>query len=238
LSNEKTLELNITHEILQICRRHDPQAFTLGTTLIQERNTGYDSGTLARMPRTCLTSPLQYKRAKYKFPIATGFRYVFEINNNTYHDQHLILYYHLAGGRRNVAYYALPAVQDTTEFLNWIPRLLSRTFFLDVAQIFPQNVGFQTHQIVLDPQTRTAALRSKETKVEVVSAEEYQGLIAERRIGMTLSELLETMRRPAKGQYSPKSRRPRFLFNMLPGKHEKTNHDYSDARIKGLIDSL
>ena len=45
LANEKTLELNITHEILQICRRYDPLAFTIGTTLVQESYLGYDSRT-------------------------------------------------------------------------------------------------------------------------------------------------------------------------------------------------
>jgi hypothetical protein len=235
LSNEKTLELNITHEILQICQHYDPQAFTLGTTLIQERNLGYDSGTLARMPPTCITSPLQYKRAKYRLPTRTGFRYVFEINNNTYHDQHLILH-HLSGGRRNLAYYALPAMHGCVEFLNYIPHLLARTFFIDVAQILPQNVGNQTHRIILDPQNRTAVLHSKESKLEVTTAKEFQGLIAEKRVGIKLRDLLENMRRPPKGEYSLKSRRPRFLFNMLSGERENNAYpDNSDARLQALI---
>jgi hypothetical protein len=56
----------------------------------------------------------------------------------------------------------------------------------------------------------------------VISAEQYQGLIAERKIGLSLSEVLENMRRPAKEQNAPKSSRPRFLFNMLPGKGKKS----------------
>lgn len=240
MPTEKTLELNITYEILQMCRQYDPNAFSVGTTLVQESNSGYDSRTLSRIPRSCITSPLQYKRAKNR--IATGtnrFQYVFEINNNTYNDQHLILYHNLAGGRRRVAYYALPALLTDAEFISSIPQLLHRTFFVDVARIPPQFVGFQTHRITLDPQTRTAQLHSDESKLEVVSAEQYQGLIAEREIGLNVPEMLENMRQPAKEGYIPKSKRPRFLFNVYsPRKEKSQEYDYINGRIRGLFDSL
>jgi hypothetical protein len=70
----------------------------------------------------------------------------------------------------------------------------------------------------------------------VTTAREFQGLIAEKRVGIKLSELLENMRRPPKGEYSLKSRRPRFLFNMLSGERENNAYpDNSDARLQALI---
>lgn len=61
--NEKTLELNITYEILEICRNYDKHAFAFGTTLVQESYLGYDSGILGRLPRFWRASVFQYKRA-------------------------------------------------------------------------------------------------------------------------------------------------------------------------------
>jgi len=219
MPNEKTLELNITHEILQICRRYDPLACSLGTTLIQESRWGYDSRILSRFPLSWITSPLQYKRAKRR--IQTGrntFQYVFDINNNTYHDQHLILYHNLAGRSKRVAYYALPALFTNREFANALPHLLNSTFFIDVASIPPYIVDYRTHRIFLDPQRRVAWLHSEEKEIKVISSEEFHGLIAERQIGVTISRILETMKQPAKDDLTPKSKRPRFLFNIFSGK--------------------
>ena len=216
MPNEKTLELNITYEILQFCRQSDPHAFSMGTTLIQESNVGFDSRTLARMPPSIMTSPLQYKRAKKR--LRTGpnsYEYVFEINNNTYHDQQLILYHYLAGGRAQVAYYALPALWTNAEFIGSIPQLLNRTFFIDVSQIPPTIVDRRTHRIFLDPQRRTAMLRSEEKRLKVTSADEYRGLVAERKIGLPISQMLENMKKPPKDDFLPRSRRPRFLFNVF-----------------------
>lgn len=217
MPNEKTLELNITHEILEICRQYDPLAWTLGTTLFQESYLGYDSRILARYPLPWIASPLQYKRARKRIPVGKGaFQYVFDINNNTYHDQQLILYI-LAGGRRRVAYYALPAIFTNGEFNNSLPHLLNRTYFVDVAQIHPYAVDFQTHHILVDPQAMAAWLHSEERKIELISAEEFLGLVAKRQIGVSISELLENMRTPQKDKMLPISKRPRFRFNIFPG---------------------
>lgn len=61
---EKTLELNITHELLEISRRYNKRAFAFGTTLIQESHLGYDSRILGRLPHSWVASPKQFKRAK------------------------------------------------------------------------------------------------------------------------------------------------------------------------------
>ena len=130
-------------------------------------------------------------------------------------------------------------MQDDAEFISYIPHLLPRTFFVDVAQILPQQVGFQRHRIILDSQNRSAVLRSKETQIEVISAEQYEELIAKKKLGITVAELLENMKRPVKEQYAPKSRQARFLFNMLSGNRENmTFRNNSNGRIEGFIDSL
>ena len=105
MPNEKTLELNITHELLEISRHYDKRAFAFGTTLIQERLLGYDSRILGRLPHYWVTSPIQFKRAKRRKQIGRNqFVYVYDINNNTYNDQHLILYSRLAGGKKKCCF--------------------------------------------------------------------------------------------------------------------------------------
>jgi hypothetical protein len=222
MPNEKTLELNITHEILEMCRQYDPLACSIGTTLIQESHLGYDSRVLSRFSLSWVTSPLQYKRAKRRVQIGKNvFQYVFDINNNTYHDQHLILFHNLAGGRKRVAYYALPALFTDREFANSLPHLLNNTFFIDVASIPSHMVDFQTHQILLDSQRRIAWLSSEEKEVKAISREEFQGLVAERQIGASISMILENMKSPPKDNLAPKSKRPRFLFNIVSTKNQK-----------------
>lgn len=217
--NDKTLELNITHEILGICRRYDHNAFTLGTTLIQESYQGYDSRTLARLPQSWITSPLQYKRAKKRIRIRRNvFSYVFDINNNTYNDQQLILYHHLAGGTKNVAFYILPALFTNREFFSSLPALLTRTFLVDVADIKPFWVNKRKHSLEVFPHLRIALLHSgEERKIKTLSMEELGGLIAERKIGSSISVLRENLKLPLKEKWGTESQRPRFLFTFFPG---------------------
>lgn len=238
MPTEKTLELNITHEILQMCRQYDPLAYALGTTLIQESHLGYDSRILARFPLPWIASPLQYKRAKRRRPIGRNtFEYVFDINNNTYHDQHLILYYNLASGMRRVAYYALPVLFTNVEFNHSLPHLLDRTFFVDVASIPPYTVDHRTHQIYLDPQNMVAWLHSEKIKIELIPAEKFRGLIAERQIGTSISTLLENMKLPPKGDLIPKSKRPRFLFNIFPtqGQTAKSKAQLNEETLRSIV---
>ena len=234
--NEKTLELNITHELLDISRRYDRGAFAFGTTLIRESYVGYDSRILGRIPHSWVASPKQFKRAKRRRHIGRNqFVYIFDINNNTYNDQHLILYYHLAGGRRNVAFYALPAIYTQSEFNNALPHLLNHTFHVDVADILPHWVDSQKHQIYLYPHLRMARIHSKkERKIRVLSSEEFIGLVAEKRIGATISVILENMKRPTRGNFVPKSKRPRFLFSIFPGVSERREMTRLEAVLSEL----
>jgi len=219
LPNEKTLELNVTHEILSICRRHDAHAFCFGTTLIQESNKGYDSKTIAKLPQSWLTSPLQYKSAKTRKKAGKGnFEYVFEINNNSWYDQHLILYYHLAGGRKNVAFYVLPAIFTNGEFYSSLPNLLAKTFLVDVADIRPYWVDNERHRLHMFPHLRMATLSSEDKReIKIMSMEEFGKLLVETKVGAKISVLRENMLRPIKEDLNASSKRPRFLLNIFPG---------------------
>ena len=218
LWNEKTLELNVTHEILSICRRYDPHAFSFGTTLTQESNKGYDSKTIAKLPYSWLTSPLQYKRAKARRKAGkSNFEYIFDINNNSWYDQHIILYYHLAGGKKAVAFYALPAIFTNGEFYSSLPNLLAKTFLIDVSDIKPHWVDNQRHSLHLFPHLGITIVRSEdEREVKALSTEDFGKLIAEGKIGIPIYELRENMMKPLKENLTTSSKRPRFLLNIFP----------------------
>lgn len=216
--NEKTLELNVTHEILSICRRFDPHDFSFGTTLIQERNKGYDSKAIAKLPQSWLTSALQYKRAKARYAIGGDNVYVFEINNNSHLDQHTILYHNLAAGRSNVAFYVLPAVFTNGEFYSSLPNLLARTFLVDVSHISPHLVNTARHRLLLTPRLRLAVLHSEnQEKIMAISAEEFDKLISEGKVGILISELRKNMKQVPKENLIPFSKRPRFMLSIFPG---------------------
>jgi len=220
MPNEKTLEMNITYEILNICRLFDPRAFAFGTTLVEERDSGFDSRTVARLPRSWLTSPLQYKRAKKVRTTVSGeLEYTFDINNNSWNDQHTILYHYLAGGRRNVAFYILPAIFTDGEFYSSLPNLLDRTWLVDVVDIDPWFVGRNRHEIHLFPQLRAARLHSDSIReISLLTLEKFKGLVTEGKIGLPIEEIRRNMKQKPKQGLETASKRPRFLLSIMPGR--------------------
>jgi hypothetical protein len=66
--NEKTLELNISAEFLEICRRYNSKAFMFGTTLQQEGSPGfrYDSRVLGQLPQFWRVAVLQTETTPYE----------------------------------------------------------------------------------------------------------------------------------------------------------------------------
>jgi hypothetical protein len=160
---------------------------------------------------------LQYKRAKARYTLGGNNVYVFQINNNSHFDQHIILYHNLAAGRSNVAFYILPGVFTSGEFYSSLPNLLAKTFLVDVAHISPHLVNTSTHTLHLIPNLRMAILHSEdETKIKAMSAEEFSKLIADGKIGMPVVQLRENMRRAPKENLIPSSQRPRFMLNVFP----------------------
>lgn len=215
--NEKTLEMNMTYEILSICRTCDPHAFAFGTTLVQERNEGYDSRTIAMLPPSWLTSALQYKRAKKVRNSINGPVYIFEINNNTWNDQHFILYFHIAGGRQNVAFYILPAIATDNEFYSSLPNLLARTWLIDVTDINPWFIGNRKHEIHLFPQVPYAEVHSESNKqLRLVTMQGFKELAAEGKIGIPIKEMRENLLKKHEENVKTKSKRPRFTLSIIP----------------------
>lgn len=214
--NEKTLELNLTKEILEICREFDQHAFAFGTTLRQESQYGYDSRILGNIPQFWRGSVFQYKKAKKSMRTLSGESvFAFQINNNTYRDQHAILH-RFTGGRRNIGLYVLPAFTTLRELNNFLPDLLNWTFFVDVTSISPYIVGNQPHEIRIYPQTSMGILLSDtEREIEVISSDEFKALLSKRRIGLPISALLENLRRIPKENERTFSKRPRFLLNIF-----------------------
>lgn len=149
--NEKTLELNISTEFLNICRRYDPQAFMFGTTLRQESYLGYDSRALGQLPQFWRTAVFQYKRVfERRINTQLGDEYIFQINNNGNRDQHIFLYW-MSGGRPRVALYVLPLFVTLNDVRNLAPNLLQQTFFADAADIPPWLIQLSTHPLGLSP---------------------------------------------------------------------------------------
>jgi hypothetical protein len=216
LLNEKTLELNLTHEILEICRQFDQQAFAFGTTLRQESHWGYDSRILGNIPQFWRGSVFQFKKALRSRRTQTGESvFVFQINNNTFRDQHRILH-RFTGGKRDVSFYVLPTLTTLKELNIFLPDLLNRTFFVDVASISPAAVRNEIHEIHLYPQTSMGILFSDETKeIEVLSSDRFKMLLLEKAIGLPISVLLENIKRIPREDERTSSTKPRFVFNIF-----------------------
>jgi hypothetical protein len=217
--NEKTLELNIMSEILNICRRHDPRAFILGTTLQQEKRLGYDSRILSRLSPSWKTAMFQFKKAKYK---TYDGGYTFIINNNRYNDQHLILY-SVAGGRKRVAFYVLPTFLTLNEFGTASPNHLRYTFFADVSDISPYRINHQQHTITIYPTSRIGVVRSEEeTRIKLITIEQLEIAVKEKEIAIPIKELLENIGSMKIQELGIKCKKPRILFLILPTFQYKT----------------
>jgi hypothetical protein len=98
----------------------------------------------------------------------------------------------------------------------------------------------------LDPQRQIAIIQSEEIKVKVISAKYFQNLVAERKIGLRISQMLENLKRPPKEDFVPRSKRPRFLFTMFsPTRQRQTqlpqirdNLNLIDPRVQGMVNSI
>ena len=172
LLNEKTLELNIASEFLNICRRYDPQSFVFGTTLRQEAYLGYDSRVLGRLPPFWRTAIFQFKKVVRWSHMRN--EYVFRINNNRNRDQHAILYM-ATGGQPRIAFYVLPILTTLDDVRTAAPNLLRKTLFADVADIPPWITNNLPHYLIVYPQWQLGVLRSKEYRIGLLSFEDLLG---------------------------------------------------------------
>jgi len=209
--NEKTLELNITHEILSIVHRFDRHAFAFGTTLRQEQQFGYDSRVLSSLPSTWRSAVFQYKRAYEVWQDSQGNpTYWFEINNNTHNDQHQMLH-HFSGGQHNIAFYIFPAFLQLNELRQHATYLLSRTYLADVTDIPPALVGNVPHDIEVFPHLLTARIHSEGISVKLCSFESLIPRLQGREIGLPIESLLANAREKPRTKIETTRARVHFM---------------------------
>jgi len=131
--SEKTLELNIGAEILQIIRSQHgcSRAFLRGLTQAEEYAHGVDF--YAELPDNTRVYAFQFKAPK-KGPEMEP--YLFTIRN----DQHTALY---SAASRNLGsvFYCFPYYVETAKLVTHLPTLLRETWLLDVASVPPTVFG-------------------------------------------------------------------------------------------------
>ncbi|MEM2738933.1 MAG: hypothetical protein QXK93_08115 [Candidatus Bathyarchaeia archaeon] len=215
--NEKTLELNISAEILRICRRYDPKAFMFGTTLRQEGSPGYgyDSRALGRIPQFWRTAVFQFKRALQVRNTPLDYEYTFQINNNGKCDQHLLLY-NMCGGKPLTALYVLPLYVTLNDVRNAAPNLLNNTLFADVADIPPQLIDRTPHTLLVYPRRLKGIIFSERKEIKLIHIEEAAKSIAEKKIGISIEELRKKLKMGKIEGWESASKRPRFTFQIFP----------------------
>ena len=212
--NEKTLELNISTEFLNHCRKYDQHAFLFGTTLKQESQFGYDSRVLGRLPPFWRIAVFQFKKPYRKRKTRLGEEYTFNINNNTYKDQHILLYL-MSGGRSRVALYVFPLYVTLQQIRNSSPYLLRRTLFADVRDIPPWLVDNRSHKVLVYPKLQIGIVKSEEWKIQLFSFEELLKDVSKKKMGIPVSMLLENLKSKEKWKVKLGSKRPRFTFQVF-----------------------
>jgi hypothetical protein len=192
--NEKTLELNITNELLQEYRRVDPKAIALGLSLQKETHLGYDSRILGSFPQTNLITLYQYKAPLRRKRTALGNGYLFHLNDCKHRDQHLILWVQTGGRTPNIVYYVLPCILNLNDAYLLSPNLLQETYFLDVSNIDPLFIGRRIHNIVVHPQLLVAEIFSEsEAQVNIISYTKMKELIATKK-GITIERFRSSLK--------------------------------------------
>jgi len=126
IANERTLELNITHQLLSLYSG----SFAVGATQEFESKTGLDSGIRTTPYRAIL---FQYKASNPRKG-TDGVEAHFLINNNKRKDQHVKLH-GLAERFRNAAFYGFPLVVSDDYFQANASRLTSITVFVGVERL-------------------------------------------------------------------------------------------------------
>jgi len=151
--NEKTLELNVSAELVEYFRIFDPKCYLKGLTLRKEHRRGWDvrvSGFFTFF--------------QFKAPRVNG---IFSLNRTKSKDQHSILF-NLCRGQRGIAYYVFPYYRNENELSHFSPHMLQNTYFADIAKIgdLPKRI----HSVELDLTRMIAMIYSSEIrKVDLIS---------------------------------------------------------------------
>lgn len=188
---EKTLELNVLKNVLEdIQRTISHTAYLYGFSLKHESRTGLDAN--IRVRGNPLMLALQFKKAIRR----RGSVYVFRFNNNTYYDQHNMLYLTswLTRSRSSV-FYALPAYADINELSRSSPNFHVNTYLLNPLHVGPINDG-RSHYIIADVSSRTCVIHSelRDRTIKLYSWEEITEGIRTEKVGIRTSAFLDNIR--------------------------------------------
>jgi len=156
--SEKTLELNVSHNLLSISRIFSPSAFLIGFTLRNERVHGLDVAINLNDGR--LGPSYQFKKPTMRQNV-----YKFSINNNNAHDQHhkLVAWatiLRIVQGYSPV-FYAFPAIANYNQLSILSPNFLNDTYFVSPLD-FPDSIlDNHSHVLEIDVNTDSITVSSK-----------------------------------------------------------------------------
>lgn len=165
---EKTLELNITAELLDYFRLFDPTCFFKGLTLWQEGVLGYDES-LVQGGTVSELLFFQFKAQRRGIPY-------FWINNNRNRDQHNLLL-NIALVPRSV-FYVFPLFNTDQDVADSSPNLLQETYFADILDIGPLTPRW--HRAEIDPLTLRATIQSEPKKVKLIPGKRMVEILKEK----------------------------------------------------------
>ncbi len=166
---EKTLELNLTAELLDYYRRTiNPACFFKGLTLREEGIWGYDTS-LVRGGTVSEILFFQYKAFRKN-------KQHFFINNNRNKDQHQLLL-NIALTPRSV-FYIFPLFNTDLDVSKASPNLLQKTYFVDVSEIGPLTPKW--HKVVINPARLEATIYSERKTVKLIPGSIMVSIIKEK----------------------------------------------------------
>mgnify|MGYP000533553111 CR=1 FL=1 len=146
--SEKALELNVSENLVREIRAWGKpygNAYVYGFSLRYEARTGLDIS--INVPYNCsFLFGLQFKKPKRK----SDSWYIFAINNNRRHDQHLMLLLScMVFGTDNI-YYAFPLIAYVQELSRCSPNFLRRTVFAKIDKFPSFTFDFNEHIVRID----------------------------------------------------------------------------------------
>ena len=172
--NEKTLELNVSAEVLCFLRRtHDPTAYLRGFTQAEEKGCGADLVARFRKGPQCRGSIVM----QFKAPLDRSrhpYSYKFELQRS----QHEALS-KLAQGSREAVWYIFPMYSAWANFDAALPSLLQGTYVARVADMATHVLfgGQKTQTVTCDP-TRRRCTWNPEVRLHLLTevAERWEPL--------------------------------------------------------------
>jgi len=183
LANEKTLELNITHQLLVNYRK----SFAIGTTLGEEGRIGTDS--TIRTPFRAIM--FQYK-ASNPSKGSDGADAFFSINNNyPKRDQHVKLHKLSRSLGSACVFYAFPLVITDGYFQSNASNLIPSTVFVDVSTMPQFHKGIPHRIKVLS--NGTYQIFSDVYEGRGISGEDFVKNVRSGKIGYELKDSKESL---------------------------------------------